>query len=65
MLLTSAVSGEVEQQDVGAEVAQVVQGLQVLLQLSVGKSALQDGSQVAEDVGVQRRRPAGQQKWQR
>lgn len=59
--LTSAVSGEVEQKDVGAEAAQVVQRLQVLLQLPVGQFALEDGRQVSEHVGVQRRRPAGQQ----
>lgn len=41
--LTSAVSGEVEQQDVGAEVVQVVEGLQVLLQFPVGQFGLQDG----------------------
>lgn len=56
--LTSAVSGEVQQQDVGAEAAQVVQRLQVLLQFPVGQFALQDGRQVTEHVGVQRRRPA-------
>lgn len=55
--LTSAVSGEVEQQDVGAEAAQVVEGLQVLLQFPVGQFGLQDGRQVTEHVGVQRRRP--------
>lgn len=52
--LTAAVLGEVEQQDVAAEAAQVVQGLEVLLQFAVGQLGLQDGGQVAEDVGVQR-----------
>lgn len=56
--LTSAVSGEVQQQDVGAEVVQVVQRLQVLLQFPAGQFGLEDGRQVTEHVGVQRRRPA-------
>lgn len=56
--LTSAVSGEVEQQDVGAEVGQVVEGFQMLLQFPVGQFGLQDWCQLTEHVGVQRRRPA-------
>lgn len=56
--LTSAVSGEVQQQDVGAKVGQVVEGLQMLLQLPVGQFGLQDRCQVTEHVGVQRRGPA-------
>lgn len=52
------VSGEVEQQHVAAEAAQVVQRLQVLLQLPAGEFTPEDGRQVPEDVGVQRRRPA-------
>lgn len=56
--LTSTVSGEVQQQDVGAEAAQVVQRLQVLLQFPVGEFTPEDRRQVTEDVGVQRRGPA-------
>lgn len=52
--LTSAVSGEVQQQDVGAEAAQVVQRLQMLLQFPVGQFALEDRRQVTEHIGVQR-----------
>lgn len=59
--LTSAVSGEVQQQDVGAEVAQVLEGFQMLLQFPVGQFGLQDGRQVSKHVGVQRRRPADSQ----
>lgn len=57
-LLTSAISGEVEQQDVAAEVGQVVQGSQMLLQLPVGQLTPQDRRQMTEDVGVQRGGPA-------
>ncbi len=63
--LTSAVSGEVEQQDVAAEARQVVQRFQVLLQFPVGQFGLEDGSQVTEHVGVQRRRPADSKHIQR
>ena len=55
--LTSIVSWEVEQQDVSAEVGQVVQGFKMLLQFPIRQFGLQDGRQVTEHVGVQRRRP--------
>lgn len=58
--VTSAVSGEVQQQDVGAEVAQVVEGFQMLLKSPVWQLGLEDGSQVTKHVCVQRRRPAGE-----
>lgn len=57
--VTSPVSGEVQEQDVAAEVAQVVQRLQVLLQFHVGKFTPEDWRQVTKHVGVQRGRPAG------
>lgn len=57
-VLTSAISGEVQQQDVGAEVGQVFKRLQVLLQFPVRQFGLEDGRQMTEHVGVQRRWPA-------
>lgn len=57
--VTSPVPGEVEQQDVAAEAAQVVQRLEVLLQLHVGKFTPEDWRQVTKHVGIQRGRPAG------
>lgn len=48
MALTS-VPGEVEAEDGGAVVAQVLQGLQVLLQFPVGQLCLQEWRQAAED----------------
>ena len=57
--LTFPVSGEVEQQDVGAEERQVVQGLELLLQLGVGQLGLQQGGQVSEHHRVQGGRPGG------
>lgn len=57
--VTSPVPGEVEEQDVAAEAAQVVQRLQVLLQLGVGEFTPEDRGQVAKHVGVQGGRPAG------
>lgn len=53
-VLTSAISGEVQQQDVGAEVGQVFKRLQVLLQFPVRQFGLEDGRQMTEHVGVQR-----------
>lgn len=52
MALTS-VPGEVEAEDGGAVVAQVLQGLQVLLQFPVGQLGLQERRQAAEDQGVE------------
>lgn len=57
-LTSVGVSGKIQQQDVAAEVAEVVEVSQVLLQLPIGQLGLQDGCQVTKDVGVQRRWPA-------
>lgn len=58
---TSAVSWEVQQQDVGAEAAQVVQRLQVLLEFPIGQFTPEDGCQVTKHIGIQRRRSEQQQ----
>lgn len=57
--LTSAISGKVEQQDVGAEVGQVVEGFQMLLKFPIWQFGFQDGCQVTKYISIQRRRPAG------
>lgn len=56
----TSVPGEVEAEDGGAVVAQVLQGLQVLLQFPVGQLRLQERRQAAEDEGVEGRRPGAQ-----
>lgn len=57
----TSVPGEVEAEDGGAVVAQVLQGLQVLLQFPVGQLRFQERRQAAEDKGIKGSRP-GEQK---
>lgn len=56
----TSVPGEVEAKDGGAVVAQVLQGLQVLLQFPVGQLCLQEWRQAAEDKGVKGGWPGAQ-----
>lgn len=54
LLLTIELTGEVESEDVGAELCQVVQRLQMLLELTAGQLDLQHKRQVAKYMCIQR-----------